>query len=132
MVEENRSYSKISKFTDLIAWQEGHKLVLMVYKMTDGFPRDEKYNLIDQMRRSSVSVTSNIAEGFAKVSSKDKNRFYNIAQTSLIELQNQLIICKDLKYLSNADFEKLANQSINCHKLINALIRSTRLNKYKN
>lgn len=127
---ENGEFRKISKFTDLVAWQEGHKLVLMVYKETDGFPNQEKYSLVDQMRRAVVSFTSNIAEGFAKKSSKEKNRFYGIAQTSLIELQNQLLISKDVGFLDVTKFQKIANQTVVCHKLIIGLTKATRLKKY--
>ena len=66
----NVGNNKIQKFTDLLAWQEGHRLVLMVYKETKNFPLEEKYGLIDQMRRAAVSFTSNIAEGFSRKSSK--------------------------------------------------------------
>ena len=86
---------KITKFTDLHVWQEGHKLVLMIYKYTDIFPDKERYGIIDQMRRAAVSVTSNVAEGFSRRSLKEKSRFYDMSQGSLVELQNQLIISKD-------------------------------------
>jgi len=82
----NNNENKIRKFTDLYAWQEGHKLVLMVYKNTEQFPEKERYSIVDQMRRAVVSLTSNIAEGFSRRSSKEKNRFYCIAQASLVEL----------------------------------------------
>jgi four helix bundle protein len=68
-------YSKIQSFTDLTVWQEGHKLVIRVYKFTDDFPVKEKYSLIDQMRRCSLSITSNIAEGFSRRGKKEKYSF---------------------------------------------------------
>lgn len=69
------NFKKIAKFTDLVAWQEAHKLVLMIYKMTKIFPAEERYGLVSQMRRASVSITSNIAEGFGRKSAKDKITF---------------------------------------------------------
>lgn len=98
---------KIQKFTDLITWKEGHKLVLMVYKETKRFPVEEKYALIGQMRRAVVSFTSNIAEGFSKKSSKEKYQFYNTAKASMTELQNQLLIAKDVGYLSEESFKQI-------------------------
>jgi len=93
-------------------------LVLMIYRATESFPDREKYCLSDQLRRAIVSFTSNIAEGFAKKSSKEKNRFYGTLQTSLIEVQNQLLIAKDIGYLSLDDFKKIAKQTVICHKMI--------------
>ena len=112
---------KIKSFTDLNAWKEGHKLVLMIYKQTDSFPSKEKYSLIGQMRRAAVSITSNIAEGFGRITNKDKCQFYSIAQGSLTELQNQLIIARDIKYLKNDDFQTMVEQTITVSKLINGL-----------
>src|SRR3989338_6098100 len=100
MNQEVENFKKIAKFTDLIAWQEGHKLVLLIYQITKDFPKDELYGLISQMRRAAVSITSNLAEGFSRRSSKDKNNFYTMSLTSLIELQNQLLISKDVSYLT--------------------------------
>lgn len=88
---------KIKNFTDLIAWQEAHKLVLLIYKITDQFPQKEIYALTSQMRRAAISVTSNIAEGFSRKSSKEKIQFYYMSTGSLAELQNQLIVSKDIK-----------------------------------
>ena len=122
----NNGSDKIKKFTDLYAWQEGHKLVLMVYKITDKFPEKEKYSIIDQMRRAAVSLTSNIAEGFSRRSSKEKNRFYDMAQASLVELQNQFIISKDVGYIKIEDFRSLADQSVIASKLLGGLMRSTK------
>ncbi len=126
----NNETNKIQKFTDLYTWQEGHKLVLMIYKETENFPDKERYGITDQMRRAAVSLTSNIAEGFSRRSSKEKNRFYDMAQSSLVELQNQLIIARDVEYLSNEKFKIIADQSITANKLINGLLRSTKDKKF--
>jgi len=83
-------YGKIKTFKDLETWKQAHKLVLVIYKLTKTFPKEEKYSLTDQIRRAVVSISSNIAEGFARDSKKDKIRFYSIALGSLIEVQNQL------------------------------------------
>lgn len=115
--------SEIKSFTDLIAWREGHKFVLSIYKITKNFPREERYSLVDQMRRAAVSVTSNVAEGFSRRSLKEKAQFYCMAGASLVELQNQLMVAKDVGYLEKKDFDLLANQSVLVHKLINGLIK---------
>ena len=70
---------KISHFQQLKAWQEAHKLVLMVYRITKEFPRDERFGLVAQMRRAAASIPANIAEGFKRRGMQDKIRFYNIA-----------------------------------------------------
>lgn len=115
---------KIRSFTDLICWQKGHKLVLLIYDITKDFPGKEMYSLIDQMRRCVVSVTSNIAEGFSRKSKKEKVQFYYMALGSITELQNQLLISRDLKYLTNSEFQSIAQQTVFVHKLINGLIKS--------
>ena len=119
----NELNQKIRSFTDLKAWQEGHKLVLMIYKITDKFPDKEKFGLVSQMRRAAVSITSNIAEGFSRNSNKEKCQFYLISQGSLTELQNQLLIARDVNYLKENDFQKIAKQTIIVNKLINGLKR---------
>ena len=117
---------KIQTFKDLIAWQEGHKLVLMVYDATKKFPKTEMYGLVDQMRRASVSITSNIAEGFSRHSYKDKAQFYVMAAGSITELQNQLAISQDVKYLDKKEAGDMLEQSEKTHKILNGLIRSSR------
>lgn len=118
---------KIQKFTDLNAWQEGHKLVLRVYSSTNSFPKEESFGITNQMRRCSVSVTSNIAEGFSRQSYKEKTQFYSMALGSVTELQNQLMIFRDVKYITEAEFTEISNQSTTVHKLLNGLIKSSRL-----
>ena len=90
----NNELRKIKSFTDLNAWKESHKLVLMVYGVTKTFPREEIFALVSQMRRCAVSITSNIAEGFSRQSYKEKVQFYSISQGSVTELQSQLLIAR--------------------------------------
>lgn len=115
---------KIHSFTDLTVWKEGHKLVIVVYKATKDFPREETYSLIDQMRRCVVSITSNIAEGFSRQSKKEKQQFYFTSKGSLTELQNQLLVARDIDYLKPSLFKEIADQTVVVHKLLNGLIRS--------
>ena len=114
---------KIHSFTDLDAWKESHKLVLTVYKMTRSFPHEEVFGLTAQMRRCVVSITSNIAEGFSRRSYKQKTQFYAIALGSATELQNQLIVAKDVGYISKEMYRKVFEQTIIVHKIINGLIK---------
>jgi four helix bundle protein len=115
---------KILSFTDLVAWKEGHNLVLQIYHITKGFPANEKFGLATQLNRAAVSVTSNIAEGFCRSSKKEKRNFYFIANSSLTETQNQVLIAKDLSYITREDSFKIWNQTITVQKLISGLIRS--------
>ncbi len=116
--------TKIQTFTQLRVWQEGHELVLLVYKIVKDFPNEEKYALGDQMRRCSVSITSNIAEGFGRQGKKEKIQFYYTSQASNIELQNQLLIAHDVGYINKRAFDDLTTKSISVAKQLNALIRS--------
>jgi four helix bundle protein len=118
--------SNIKSFTDLNAWKEGHILVLMIYETTKSFPKEEMFGLVSQIRRSAVSITSNIAEGFSRQSYKEKAQFYSMAQGSVTELQNQLLIAKDVNFLTKERFNEVAVQSITVHKIINGLIKSSR------
>lgn len=122
----NYNNQKIKSFTDLRAWQEGHKLVLMIYDITKHFPREEIFGLTNQLRRAIVSFTSNIAEGFSRQSYKEKAQFYSMALGSLTEVQNQLLVAKDINYISQEDFNKIAKQTIEVSKITNGLIKSSR------
>jgi len=122
----NQESSKIKSFTDLIAWKEAHKLVLMVYPMLRSFPKDELFGLILQMKRAVLSITSNITEGFSRGSYKEKVYFYYISLGSLTKIQNQLLTARDLKYCTSADFARAADQSIIVNKLLNGLIKSSK------
>jgi len=116
----------IRDFKDLRAWQEGHVLVIDIYRVTKIFPKEELFGLSSQMRRCAVSITSNIAEGFSRTSYKDKIHFYVMAQGSLTELQNQLLIARDTGMLEKIMFDKLYVHSISVHKIISGLIKTSR------
>jgi four helix bundle protein len=122
MQEYNKS--KIKSFTDLQAWQHAHQLALLVYGLTKNYPKEEKYSLVDQMKRAALSVTSNIAEGFGRQGQKEKIQFYFTAKASLTELQNQLLFSKDIGYLKKSHFDDVANQTITVSKLLVGLIRA--------
>lgn len=115
---------KIQSFTDLVAWKEAHKLAVSIYKITDKFPQKETYTLTDQTRRSAISISSNIAEGFSRRGQKEKLQFYYTAKGSLTELQNQLLLAKDVGYINKEPFSQVAKQSIQVSKLLNGLIKS--------
>ncbi len=85
-------------FQDLLVWQKAHQLVIGVYRVSKGFPREEIYGLTSQFRRAAVSIAANIAEGFKKRGRADKVRFMNIAEGSLEECRYYLILTRDLGY----------------------------------
>ena len=101
---ESRKPSK--SFKELIVWQKAHQLVLNVYKATKCFPKEETYGLTSQLRRSSVSVAANIAEGFKKKGIADKLRYMNTAQGSLSESDYHLLLANDLEYFNTIELMK--------------------------
>ena len=117
---------KIKSFTDLIVWQEGHKLVIAIYKLTKQFPKDELFALSSQIRRAVISITSNISEGFSRKSQKEKIQFYYIALGSLTEVQNQPLVAKDIGYIDKTHFNEVAKQTVLISKLCNGLIKKTK------
>jgi four helix bundle protein len=123
MLGENE---KIRDFTDLETWKNSHKLVLEVYKLTKVFPKSETFGLISQLQRASVSITSNIAEGFGRQTIKEKIQFYYQAHGSLTEIKNQLILAKDLKYISETEFSLISDILTSSHRLLIGLIRKTK------
>src|SRR3989339_1633776 len=91
---------EIKNFYDLEAWQRGHLLVLEVYKLTKNFPGEEKFGITSQIRRAAASITANIAEGFARFHFNDKIKFYLNSRGSAAEVQNFLLLAKDLGFIS--------------------------------
>ena len=115
---------KIDSFFKLKAWQEAHKLALLIYDATDNFPEKERFILCAQLCRAAISVTSNIAEGFGRTTKKDKEHFYIMANGSLYEIKSQLLIARDRRYINEANFQKIALQTNVAHRLLHGLIRT--------
>ncbi len=122
----NEVDSKIRSFTDLNAWKEAHLLVLMVYGIVKNFPKDEQFGLVSQIKRAVVSISSNIAEGFSRQTYKDKIHFYVMSLGSLTEVQNQLLIAKDIGFLGKDDFNIIADQTVKVSKIINGLVKKSK------
>jgi four helix bundle protein len=121
--------NKITSFTQLTAWQKNHSLVLGIYAATEKFSKTEQFVLTSQIRRAVISITSNLAEGFSRYTRADKAHFYQMALGSTTEIQNQLIVSRDLHFMSSEIFKPLADLSIEVNKLINGLIKSLRVVK---
>lgn len=122
----NQESGKITSFTKLDAWREGHALVMLIYKITREFPKEELFGLVMQMRRCAVSITSNIAEGFSRLSYKEKIQFYMIALGSLTELQNQLLVARDVGFVSDDKFDEISGQTVRVSKILNGLIKKSK------
>ncbi len=91
--------TKTRSFRDLIVWQKSYQLVIEIYQITKGFPKEELYGLVQQIRRSAVSIPSNIAEGYGRQFQKEYKQFLSISYGSLCELETQYLIAVDLKYI---------------------------------
>ena len=105
-------------FTKLRVWQEAHKLTIQIYIVTKKFPSDERYGLTSQLRRAASSIGSNLAEGCGRNSDKDLARFVSIAQGSAFEVRYQMILAKDLDYISPAEFSRLENQLLSISRML--------------
>lgn len=107
---------------DLQIWQKSMDLVTNVYKEVENFPDYEKFGLTSQIRRSSVSIPANIAEGFGRRSKKEFRRFLNISMGSLFEIQTELEVSYNLKYLEKETFEKLYEDTREIERMISSFI----------
>ena len=111
---------------DLDVWKKSMDLVEAIYMLTQKFPDAEKFGLTSQMRRAAVSITSNIVEGFSRRGLKEKIQFYAVSSGSLTELQNQVIVSKDICYLQGKSLQNIQNQLTIVQKFINGLIKSAK------
>ncbi|WP_294620227.1 four helix bundle protein [uncultured Bacteroides sp.] len=107
---------------DLIVWQKSMQLVKDLYQATKFFPKEEIYGITSQMRRAAVSIPSNIAEGYGKAYNKEIIHFLYISLGSASELETQLIICKDINYLSDEKFEGLNRLNNEIIRMLSSLI----------
>lgn len=116
-------------FQELLIWQRGHALAVRIYRVTDTFPKTEQFGLTNQLRRAAVSVPSNIAEGFERSTGKDFAHFLSITRGSLAEVQSQILLARDLLYVSPEECESLLQETTHLHKMINAFKSSLATSK---
>lgn len=112
----------INSHKDLIVWQKSIDLTFLIYEVTESFPREEQYNLVSQMRRSAVSISSNIAEGRSRGTRKDFQQFLRVAYGSAAELETQLIIAQKLKKTRDLDYSKIVGLLTEVMKILNVMI----------
>lgn len=116
-------------FKKLKVWEKSHLLTLEVYKATRSFPKEELYGLTSQMRRASVSIPSNIAEGCGRGSDAELSRFCQISMGSASELECQILLSRDLGYLENLLFENLTNMVTEVKRMLTSFIQKLRVNR---
>ena len=111
----------MQRFTELKVWQCSHALVLELYRITGGFPAEERFALTSQLRRAATSVPTNIAEGSRRQGNPDYARFLNIAQGSLAEVEYLLILSRDLGYIPPTDFDRLVAEVDEIARMLHGL-----------
>lgn len=121
-----RQAQSVKTFWNLDAWKEAHEFVLMIYRITQDFPKAEMFGLTSQIRRAVISITSNIAEGFSRQSYKEKIQFYFTALGSVTEVQSQITIARDVGYINSQQFQDIDNQAIRVHKIVHGLIKGAK------
>ena len=119
----NPSPSFMRNFQELLVWQKSHELTLNIYKISSSFPKEELLGLSSQMRRSAASIPTNIAEGSGRNSNAEMRRFLIISTGSCSELEYQLILAKDLAYISEANYQELSKNVITIRKMLHSFIR---------
>jgi four helix bundle protein len=111
----------IKSYRDLDVWTRGRKLVVLIYKLTQSFPKEEIYALTSQMRRASISVPSNIAEGHSRSGTKDYVHFVSIAIGSLAELETQVLLSEDLGYVASEDTRDIVSDITTLQRMLHSL-----------
>ena len=119
-------------YKDLVAWQKAMELVTEVYKATQHFPKEEIYGLTAQVRRAAVSVPSNIAEGQARYSHMDFQRFLRQARGSLVEVETQILIAMNLGFLDGREAKPILSRTAEGGRILNALLNSIRARTSEN
>ncbi|HKH11267.1 MAG TPA: four helix bundle protein [Rubrobacter sp.] len=112
------------EFRGLKVWERGHRLTLRVYEVTGGFPREEMYGLTSQMRRSCAAIPANIAEGCGRGSNADLARFLQIALGSAGELENHLMLARDVSFLQAADYEYLTGEVTELKRTLTSFVKT--------
>jgi four helix bundle protein len=117
-------------FKKLHVWQRAHKVTLMVYRATLKFPKSETYALVGQMRRSSSSIATNIAEGCGRNGDAELGRFLIIAMGSASELEYQLLLARDLGYFQDAEYDEVQQELLPLRKMLNVLVHKLLANSH--
>ncbi|HKX86714.1 MAG TPA: four helix bundle protein [Flavobacterium sp.] len=113
----------MSTFRDLLIWQKSMTLVTEIYLLTNSFPKEEIYGLTSQIRRSSISIPSNIAEGFGRNGNQDYLKFLNFSIASLFEMQTQIEIAFNLNYITQQQFNKIYDEAKELERMTSSFIR---------
>ena len=121
--DRGQMFETTKSFTEIIAWQKSHELVLDVYKITKTFPIEERFGLSSQFQRAAVSIPANIAEGYKKLSKADKLRFLNISQGSLEECRYYILLSLDLSYIDTETFNYLSFKLEETSRFLNSYIK---------
>ena len=116
------SSEKLKNYKDLKVWQKGIEIADKIYSVTEKFPKSELYSLTSQMRKASISIPSNIAEGFARNHSKEYKQFLYVSLGSCAELDTQLIIANRRKYLTKKELEEIAEDINHESRMLSSLI----------
>jgi four helix bundle protein len=114
----------LKTFKDLLVWQKSYQLCLSIYKITKTYPQEEKFGLTSQMRRSSVSIPSNIAEGYGRKTTQEYIYSCYVAYGSLCELETQLLLSTDLDYMNRENFGNIEENLREVERMLKALIKS--------
>ena len=118
--------NNIKSFEDLIVWQKALDLSAHIYQATEQFPKSEQFGITNQLRRSSSSVSANIAEGFGRTTAKDKLQFYYIAHGSLLETKNFIYLSHKVGYLDEIIKKDFLSEIVELQMLLGGFIRSTK------
>jgi four helix bundle protein len=116
----------VQDFRNLKVWDKAHTLTLDIYKTSKSFPREEMYGLTSQIRRASVSIGANIAEGACRRGDVDFARFLQIAAGSASEVEYHLLLSRDLELLQSADFQRLTDEVVEVKRMLAALMQKLR------
>ena len=116
-------------FRQLDVWCLAHELALSVYRQTARFPREERYGFTDQMRRASVSISTNLAEGCGRGGDADFARFVQIAFGSACEVESLLLLCRELELLAGTDYEPLQSKLVSVKRMLAALLKKLKADR---
>jgi four helix bundle protein len=116
-------------FREIKVWVKAHDLTLEIYRATNSFPKEERYSLISQMRRSSSSIPTNIAEGFGRMGDAELARFLQISLGSAAELEYQILLAKDLNLFTESKYHEVAEKVIEVKRMLGGLLKKVRSDK---